>query len=60
MYVDNKEIARIFQIPVSTVDLLRRKGKLPYFMVGKHHRYDPKEVEKALLKRAQQGFLWLA
>jgi hypothetical protein len=51
LYVDNQEIARTFQIPVSTVDYLRRKGKLPSLKVGKHNRYDLKEVEKALRGR---------
>jgi excisionase family DNA binding protein len=48
VYVDNQEIAEVFQIPVSTVDNLRRKGKLPAFKIGKHWRYDIKAIEKTL------------
>ncbi len=48
VYVDNREIAKTFQIPVSTVDYLRRKGKMPCFKVGKHWRFDIKEVERTL------------
>lgn len=51
MYVDKTEIARIFNIPVSTVDYLRRKGEIPSIQIGRHNRYDPKEVEKSLKVR---------
>jgi hypothetical protein len=48
MYVDKTEIAKIFKIPVSTVDYLRRKGVIPSIPIGRHHRYDLKEVERCL------------
>jgi excisionase family DNA binding protein len=52
VYVDNREIAKTFQIPVSTVDYLRRQGKVPCFKVGKHYRFDIKEVERVLRGRS--------
>ncbi|MBI5144608.1 MAG: helix-turn-helix domain-containing protein [Candidatus Omnitrophica bacterium] len=51
MYVDKAEIAKVFSIPVSTVDYLRRKGEIPSIQVGRHNRYDLKEVEKSLKER---------
>lgn len=51
MYVDKTEIAKVFSIPVSTVDYLRRKGEIPSIQVGRHNRYDLKEVEKSLKVR---------
>lgn len=51
MYLDKVEIAKIFNIPVSTVDYLRRKGEIPSIQVGRHNRYDLKEVEKSLKER---------
>ena len=51
MYVDKTEIAKMLSIPVSTVDYLRRKGKIPSIPVGRHNRYDPKEVEKSLKEK---------
>ena len=47
-FVDKVAIARMFNIPVSTVDYLRRKGKIPAITVGRHKRYNPEEVEKYL------------
>jgi len=51
MYVTKIEIAKMFSIPVSTVDYLRRKGKIPYILVGRHRRYYPERVRKHLEKR---------
>lgn len=51
MYVDKTELSKIFNIPVSTVDYLRRKGQIPYIQIGRHNRYDIKEVEKSLKER---------
>ena len=47
-FVDKVAIARMFNIPVSTVDYLRRKKMLPAIKIGRHSRYDPEEVEKYL------------
>ncbi len=50
-YVDKVTIARMFNIPVSTIDFLRRKGKIPSIKIGRHCRYNPEEVEKYLRGR---------
>ncbi len=50
MYVDKFELAKMFNIPVSTVDYYRRNKTIPALQLGKgrNYRYDPKEVERAL------------
>ena len=50
-YIGKEELASRFNIPVSTVDCLRRQGKIPSFKVGKHNRFNLKEVEKSLRKK---------
>ena len=50
-FVDKTEIARIFNIPISTVDYLRRKGEIPSIQIGRHNRYDPQQIEKYLKER---------
>ena len=46
--VDKKRLAEILQVRVSTIDYLRRSGKIPYLSVGKHPRYQPAEVVRKL------------
>lgn len=46
--VDKAALAKMLRVRVSTIDYLRRKGKIPYLYVGKHARYQPSEVYKKL------------
>ncbi|MBF0331372.1 MAG: helix-turn-helix domain-containing protein [Candidatus Omnitrophica bacterium] len=48
MFIDRDELAKILGIPESTVDYLRRAGKIPFYKVGKHCRYVLAEVQKIL------------
>jgi excisionase family DNA binding protein len=43
-----EELAGILRIPRSTVDYLRRAGKIPFYKVGKHCRYLLVEVQRML------------
>ena len=44
--VDAEGLAKILNIPESTVNYLRRKGRIRSYRVGKHHRYNPEEALK--------------
>ncbi len=50
-YCDKEEMAKILDIPESSVDYLRRKGELPAIRVGKHFRFIPSEVKAKLKER---------
>ena len=50
MYLNDQEVAALFQIPVSTVNVLRRTRGLPHVWVGKHCRYVRDEIERWLKK----------
>ncbi len=52
MLCDNKELAKELSIPVSTVDYLRRKGKITPIWVGKHARYDKGKTIKEFTDRS--------
>lgn len=52
-YCGKEELAKIFDIPESTVDYLRRRGEIPAFRVGKHFRFNLLEVEAKLKERSR-------
>jgi excisionase family DNA binding protein len=52
-YCGKEELAKMFNVPQSTIDYLRRKGKLPALKIGKHFRFIPSEVETSLKERSR-------
>lgn len=52
-YCGKEELAKMFSIPASTIDYLRRKGALPAFRIGKHWRFNPSEVRASLKERSR-------
>jgi len=46
MFMDRDELAKTLGIPGSTVDHLRKTGKIPFYKIGKHCRYVLAEVMK--------------
>ena len=46
MFMDRDELAKTLGIPGSTVDHLRKTGKIPFYKIGKHCRYVLTEVMK--------------
>lgn len=55
MLCDGKELAKELKIPESTVDYLRRKGKITAIWVGKHARYDKDRIIKDFLNRSRNN-----
>jgi hypothetical protein len=59
--VKSKELSRIISIPVQSIRLLTREGKLPAYRIdGKNNLYDPEECikiikEKGLKNNINQG-----
>ena len=51
-YIDTKGLAKKFNIAESTIELLRRNGRIPAFKVGRQFRYDPDKAEEALKWKA--------
>ncbi|RJP50483.1 MAG: DNA-binding protein [Anaerolineaceae bacterium] len=45
-----KEVIEYLRLPKSTVNLYVAQGKIPSFKVGRHRRFIPEEVEKAVRK----------
>jgi excisionase family DNA binding protein len=45
-----KEVVAYLKLPKSTVHLYIAQGKIPSFKVGRHRRFIPEEVEKAVRK----------
>ena len=44
LLVDDRGLAKMLNIPISSVNYLARKKKIPYIWVGRHRRFEPKEV----------------
>lgn len=45
-----KQLSEYLQLPDSTTYMLVAQGKIPVVKLGKHRRFIPEEVEKALRK----------
>lgn len=54
-YLDTSAMARKFNIAESTIEYLRRDGRIPAFKVGRQYRYDLREVDKALKEKITDG-----
>lgn len=48
MFLDKEELAKILNIPLTSIDLYRRQRGLPSLKIGKHRRYVLKDVQKWL------------
>ena len=55
-YLDTPAIAKKFNIAESTIEYLRRGGRIPAFKVGRQYRYDLREVDKALKEKSVNGW----
>lgn len=47
-YLDKEGLAKVLNIPVTTVDLYRRNRGLPSVKIGKHRRYVLRDIQKWL------------
>lgn len=48
MYLDKEGLAKLLNIPVTSVDFYRREKGMPCVKIGRHRRYVLKEVQKWL------------
>ena len=49
--VDNKGMAKVLNIPVSTVDYYALRKGMPNIKIGKHRRFNPEKVIKWFEKK---------
>lgn len=52
-YLDNRELAEVLKIPITSVDYYRREKGLPSIKIGKHNRYILSAVKNWLEKVRQ-------
>jgi len=50
-YISRREVAKLFNISLVTVNDWTRKGLLSAYKIGKRVYYKPKEVETALVRK---------
>lgn len=53
MYLDKKELAKVLNIPITSIDYYRREKGMPSIKIGKHNRYVLSDIRNWLEKTKQ-------